>query len=68
METARRDPNSFGLFHLRERVEALGGALEIESSHGGTRVTITLPIDCDMPDPGQTAPPRDLQAPHPGDN
>jgi signal transduction histidine kinase len=35
---------SFGLFHLRERITALGGRLEMHSQPGqGTRVTVRLP-------------------------
>jgi signal transduction histidine kinase len=37
-------PERHGLTGMRERVEALGGLLEIESLPGrGTRVTATLP-------------------------
>jgi signal transduction histidine kinase len=72
----RLDPNSFGLFYLRERAEALGGSLEIESGRGGTRVIITLPCGSSTQDPGgsstqdptETEPPRDLQAPDRADN
>jgi signal transduction histidine kinase len=33
-----------GLFSIRERLEALGGTLEIDSARGrGTRVTLTVP-------------------------
>ena len=35
----------YGLIHMRERVEALGGALTIESTPGsGTRITCTCPL------------------------
>lgn len=35
----------FGLFNVQERLEALGGSLELRSSPGrGTRVTISLPL------------------------
>jgi two-component system, chemotaxis family, CheB/CheR fusion protein len=64
----RVDRNSFGLFHLRERVAALGGALEIESSQRGTRVIITLPSGSGTQDPPETALPRALQAPNRADN
>ncbi len=56
----RLDRNSFGLFHLRIRAEALGGTLRSESSTGGTRVIITLPSGSSTDDPTETAPPRDL--------
>lgn len=37
--------HSFGLFSLRERAEALGGRLHIQSAPGqGTRVTLILPM------------------------
>jgi signal transduction histidine kinase len=36
---------AFGLFSIRERLEELGGALEIESEPGrGTRVTMRAPV------------------------
>ena len=62
------DRNSFGLFHLRDTREALGGALRIESSTGGTRVIITLPSGSSTQDPTETAPPRDLQTPERADD
>lgn len=41
--TASR-PNGFGLFHLRERIEHLGGRLEVTSKPGeGTRTVMTIP-------------------------
>lgn len=40
----------FGLFSLRERVEALGGRLEVSSRPGqGTRATLILPADGAFP-------------------
>jgi PAS domain S-box-containing protein len=37
---------SFGLFHIRQRLEAIGGSLTIETSPGaGTQVTATLPVE-----------------------
>ena len=63
-----RDPNSFGLFYLRERAEAFGGAVRIESSTGGTRVIITLPSGSSTQDAPETAPPRDLQTPERADD
>jgi signal transduction histidine kinase len=45
---AERLPGSgsgFGLFNIRQRVEGLGGCLEIESAPGkGTRATIRVPV------------------------
>jgi signal transduction histidine kinase len=43
MASSKLDSNSFGLIHLPERVEAIGGALEIDSSPDGPRVTLALP-------------------------
>jgi signal transduction histidine kinase len=41
--TASR-PNGFGLFHLRERLEHLGGRLDVASKPGeGTRTIMTIP-------------------------
>jgi CheY-like chemotaxis protein len=37
--------NGFGLFSIRERMRAVGGTLQIESSPGhGTTVTLTIPL------------------------
>lgn len=37
--------DSFGLFSIRERMQALGGSLELESADGkGTRATLVLPL------------------------
>jgi two-component system, chemotaxis family, CheB/CheR fusion protein len=45
-EADKLESSSFGLFHLRERMKALGGSLSIESRNGGgTRVIMTLPDD-----------------------
>ncbi|MCC7424754.1 MAG: PAS domain-containing protein [Planctomycetaceae bacterium] len=36
--------HSFGLFHIRERIEAIGGALRVESEPGnGARVAVQMP-------------------------
>lgn len=57
------DSNSFGLFHLRERMKALGGAVHIESKPGsGTRVIATLPNGSGTPVPAETAPPRERKS------
>ena len=41
----RRD-HSFGLFKTRERLELLGGSLDIESTPGeGTRITLHAPFN-----------------------
>jgi hypothetical protein len=46
METgAESKPTSFGLLHMRERLEALGGEFHVESSPGkGTRIEGTIPL------------------------
>jgi PAS domain S-box-containing protein len=45
MEQARR-LGSHGLTIMRERAEALGGTLEVESAPGqGTRITVTIPVE-----------------------
>ncbi len=37
-------PNGFGLFHLRERLEYLGGQMEVVSAPGqGTRTMMSIP-------------------------
>jgi len=37
-------PNGFGVFHLRERLEYLGGRLEVTSAPGeGTRTVMVVP-------------------------
>ncbi|HEX7485218.1 MAG TPA: response regulator [Vicinamibacterales bacterium] len=55
---------SFGLFSLRERLEALGGNLDVDSAPGrGTRITIRAPI----PEPSVSATPaarRAVATPH----
>ncbi|MEO8326823.1 MAG: response regulator, partial [Nitrospirota bacterium] len=39
-------PGKFGLFSIRERLEALGGTIHIESKEGqGTRITLVVPFD-----------------------
>lgn len=43
-------PGKFGLFSIRERVEALGGSLDIASEVGrGTRVTLVVPFETHTP-------------------
>ncbi len=52
---AERDrQGGFGLFNIRQRLEGLGGRLEIETAPGkGTRATITVPAE---PGGGQSGP------------
>jgi two-component system, chemotaxis family, CheB/CheR fusion protein len=68
MGAARLDRNSLGLSHLRERVEALGGAFNIESSRKGTRVIIALPSGSSTQDQPGTERSRDLHAAESADN
>jgi len=45
---AASSSKSFGLFSIRERLQPLGGRMEIQSEHDrGTRVNIVLPLVCD---------------------
>jgi len=48
----------FGMFSIRERLELLGGRLEIASSPGqGTQVTIFVPLGEEVAPPASAAPP-----------
>lgn len=41
----QNDGNGFGLFHIRQRVEGLGGIMNIESApKKGTRITLCIPL------------------------
>ena len=43
-------PGKFGLFSIRERLEALGGSIHIDSEVGqGTRITLVVPFDSPTP-------------------
>ena len=42
-----------GLAGMRERVRELGGSLEIRSDRGGTRVVISIPVECKSNDSQQ---------------
>lgn len=43
--SGRETTDGFGLFGIRERLEPLGGSMEIESAPGrGTRITIHIPV------------------------
>ncbi|RME98338.1 MAG: hypothetical protein D6768_17555, partial [Chloroflexi bacterium] len=44
VEMARRSGSSVGLHSMAERVELLGGDLEIESSQDGTTVFVEVPV------------------------
>ena len=44
-EQAPTHKPGFGLFYLRERVELLGGSLNVDCSRGGCRVSVELPLE-----------------------
>jgi PAS domain S-box-containing protein len=45
METDRHHPGRFGLFNVQERLEAVGGKLELTSRQGGgTSISLTAPL------------------------
>jgi PAS domain S-box-containing protein len=45
MNGMRRRKRGFGLFNIRQRIEYMGGRLEVESNMGdGARVTLVLPL------------------------
>ncbi|MEX2574527.1 MAG: PAS domain-containing sensor histidine kinase [Balneolaceae bacterium] len=45
VELAQSDAGGFGLFNIRERLDLLGGSLDIDSEPGkGTAMTITAPL------------------------
>jgi PAS domain S-box-containing protein len=50
-ERSLRESESFGLFHVRERLLHVGGTLHVESSPGrGTRVVLAVPVQSvDLP-------------------
>ncbi len=59
------DPDSFGLIHIRERLEPIGGSIEVESRPGdGSRVTVLVPI-APAPSPEDEAPAPAHIGPHP---
>jgi signal transduction histidine kinase len=52
----------FGLFSIRERLEVLGGRMEVDATVGrGTRVTISAPCRAGQSAPLQATPPGDRQ-------
>lgn len=59
-EAADRSNGGFGLIGMRERVELLGGKLEVMSrAGGGTRVDVAVPVQRRNADPtGESAPER----------
>lgn len=58
MEVVAGIPGGFGLFNIRERLELLGGRMEIDARQGeGTRVAIVAPL--------RPAPSAEIPAPEP---
>jgi PAS domain S-box-containing protein len=56
--SAEGDDTGFGLFHVRTRLEHLGGRFEVHSEPGaGTRVTVAVPLPPDSLGPAGAAPP-----------
>jgi len=45
------DHNGFGLRNMHERARRLGGRLDVDQMSPGTRITISIPLDSDIPDP-----------------
>ena len=45
LEEKQEDPTGFGVFNIKERLEAVGGALEVDSAPGaGTKFRVSLPL------------------------
>ncbi|ULA58673.1 MAG: conserved membrane protein of unknown function [Nitrospira sp.] len=45
LDTDRHHPGRFGLFNVQERIEAIGGTLNLKSSEGsGTAITLSVPL------------------------
>ena len=45
LDASREKPRSFGLFSIRERIECLGGSLQIDSRPDrGSKVSLTVPV------------------------
>ncbi len=50
VEADRHHPGRFGLFNVQERIEAIGGHLDLTSTEGaGTSVTLTAPFSAAQP-------------------
>lgn len=50
METDRHHPGRFGLFNVQERIEAVGGRLDLASTKGeGTSISLTAPLGASVP-------------------
>lgn len=66
LETDRHHPGQFGLFNVQERVEAIGGHLDLKSAEGkGTTITLRAPIEPSIDVARRSATPR---AAHTGDS
>ncbi len=58
-----RSPTGFGLFNIQQRLELLGGSVEIHSDPGrGCEVSLTAPVPPDRVAPPRILMPRDHQA------
>jgi PAS domain S-box-containing protein len=61
MKAPGEEGRGFGLFSIRERLELMGGKLQVESTPGqGSRFIVMFPIEMSTtsePEPAQTAPP-----------
>jgi len=58
VESKLRDPKSFGLFNIRERLVALSGCLEITNAmQGGARFRLIVPLHADGDAPGEEVKP-----------
>jgi PAS domain S-box-containing protein len=56
---AEQQDGHYGLFSIRERIEALDGSVEIDSAPGqGTRITLTAPLRLSETEQQPTAPPE----------
>ena len=63
---AQADGGGFGLFSIRDRLQLLGGQVEIHSTPGqGTRVILTLPLNMGQPLASASDSPREQAPPSP---
>ncbi|HSL17235.1 MAG TPA: response regulator [Methylomirabilota bacterium] len=63
VESRLQRPTSFGLFNIRERLDALGGGLVIDATpQRGARLRLELPLAEDLDSEPAIPPPRELDA------
>ncbi|HSN55821.1 MAG TPA: PAS domain-containing protein, partial [Candidatus Sulfomarinibacteraceae bacterium] len=63
VESRLQRPTSFGLFNIRERLEALGGGVVIDATpRRGARLRLELPLAEDLESEPAIPPPRELDA------